>query len=107
MHITLTPQRSEDRLEVSKAGEILTINGQQFDFTSLPDNSIIPAGDVPSPWVFEAVKRIGDVLYLTLILPHGPNPSEAVAFPAPLANPPDGVLALPADPVEETANVEA
>ena len=107
MHITLTPQRSDDRLEVSKAGDILTINGQQFDFTSLPDGAIIPAGDVPSPWVFEAVKRIGGVLHLTLILPHGPNPSLPVAFPAPLVNPPDGALTLPSDPIEEAADVDA
>ena len=110
MKISLSPQRRDDVLQVSKSGDILTINGQAFDFSELPDGATIPSGEVPCEWITGPVERIGGDLHLTLILPHGPNPSPAVASPASLVDPPDGVLDLPRDPepVEEEADdVEA
>ncbi|RVG28066.1 hypothetical protein [Sinorhizobium meliloti] len=97
MIIDLSPQRRDDVLEVTKAGDALTIDGVAFDFSALPDGATIPAGEVPCEWLVGPVERIAGELHLTLILPHGPNPSQAVAFPAPLIDPPDGVFALPAD----------
>jgi hypothetical protein len=51
----------------------------------------------------------GEYFNLTLILPHGPAPSRAVAFPSPLNDPPDGPLTIPRVPEpaedEEPANV--
>ncbi|RVI42827.1 hypothetical protein [Sinorhizobium medicae] len=98
MKIDLSPQRRDDLLEVTKAGDALTINGMAFDFSALPDGATIPAGEVPCEWLVGSVERIAGELHLTLILPHGPGPSQAVAFPPPLIDPPDGVIALPADP---------
>ncbi len=98
MKIVLTPQRRDDALEVLKSGEVLTINGEQFDFSVLPDGAAIPAGEVPCDWIVGPIERISGELRLTMILPHGPNPSQAVAFPAPVVDPPDGPLALPFDP---------
>ncbi|MDX0597821.1 hypothetical protein GOL30_04990 [Sinorhizobium medicae] len=98
MKIDLSPQRRDDLLEVTKAGDALTINGMAFDFSALPDGATIPAGEVPCEWLVGPVERIAGELHLTLILPHGPGPSQAVAFPPPLIDPPDGVIALPADP---------
>ncbi|UFX07260.1 hypothetical protein [Sinorhizobium meliloti] len=114
MRINLSPQRRDDAIEVSKAGDILTINGAPFDFSSLPEGATIPAGDVPCEWLLGPVERIAGKLHLTLILPHGPSPSQTVAFPPPLIDPPDGVIALPADLApsipdpaeEEPANVD-
>ncbi|MDE3874593.1 hypothetical protein CN138_29920 [Sinorhizobium meliloti] len=115
MIINLSPQRRDDLLEVTKAGDALTINGVAFDFSVLPDGATIPAGAVPCEWLVGPVERIAGQLHLTLILPHGPSPSQAVAFPAPITNPPDGVMALPFDPPpalvsdtteEEPANVD-
>lgn len=103
MIISLSPQRCDEALEVSKAGDVLTINGESFDFTSLPDGATIPDGVVPCQLVVGPVERIGGSISITLILPHGPNPSEAVAFPSPIENPPDGVIDLP----RETSNVDA
>lgn len=112
MRIVLCPQRHDDLLHVAKAGDILTINGDAFDFTGLPDGATIDAEMVPCAWIIGTVARIDGALHLTLLLPHGPNPSEAVAFPAALIDPPDGPLDLPRDPEpelqeEEPANVEA
>lgn len=112
MIIHLTPQRREGLLAVNKAGDTLTINGTAFDFGSLPDGATIPAGDVPCDWIAGPVERIDGKLHLTLILPHGADPSHAVAFPLPLTDPPDGLLDLPRDPEpiepeEESADVDA
>lgn len=113
MKISLSPQRRDDALEVVKTGDTLTINGAPFDFSALPDGASIPAAEIPCDWIAGPVERIAGDLHLTLILPHGPNPSQAVAFPQPIINPPDGVIALPADPApmpveveEEPANVD-
>lgn len=107
MHISLSPMRHDGSLTVIRDCDKLRINGELFSFISLPDGATIPAGVVPSEWITGPVERINGDIHLTLILPHGPNPSDAVAFPAPLINPPDGPLAIPSDPVEEPANVDA
>ncbi|MGN6772613.1 MAG: hypothetical protein ACTHJQ_22605 [Rhizobiaceae bacterium] len=95
MHITLAPQRRDGTLVVSKAGDVLTINGEEFDFTGLPDGATIPAGEVPCEWIAGPVDRISGDLHLTLILPHGPSPSQAVAFPDPIDVTTDGAVTLP------------
>ncbi|KGE01010.1 hypothetical protein [Rhizobium sp. YS-1r] len=101
MHISFSPMRRDNTLAISKSGDILTINGEAFDFSGLPDGATIPAGEVPCDWIVEPVERIGGDLRLTLILPHGADPSVDVAFPTPLINPPDGPLAIPFDPPPE------
>jgi hypothetical protein len=115
MKIDLSPQRRDDAMTVSKSGDILTINGDVFDFSALPDGATIPAGEVPCGLLMGPIERVGGELRLTLILPHGSNPSPAVAFPTPIIDPPDGLLVLPADPApiadpieveEEPANVD-
>ncbi len=107
MQIILSPQRRDDALVVTKAGDILTINGDQFNFSTLPEGATIEAGVVPCDWIVGPVERIDGKIHLTLILPHRPNPSQAVAFPAAISNPPDGPIALPFDQVEEATHVEA
>ncbi|WP_322886628.1 hypothetical protein U8C31_06900 [Sinorhizobium medicae] len=98
MQIKFSPQRRDDLLTVTRAGDVFTINGVPFDFSTLPDGATIPAGEVPCEWLVGSVERTAGELHLTLILPHGPGPSQAIAFPPPLIDPPDGMIALPADP---------
>ena len=95
MHITLIPQRRDDSLTVSKQGDALTINGVTYDFSVIPDGATLPASAVDCEYITGPVERINGVLQISLVLPHGPNPSQAVAFPEPLINPADGVLELP------------
>jgi hypothetical protein len=95
MHITLSPQRRDDALVISKSGDALTINGVVYDFSVIPDGASLPASAVDCPFIVDDIERISGVLHLTLIAPHGANPSNAAAFPAPLINPADGVLELP------------
>ena len=95
MHITITPQRRDDTLTVSKAGDTLTINGTAFDFSVIPDGATLPASAVDCKYVTGNLERIAGVLHLSLLLPTGPDASHAANFPAPIINPADGVLELP------------
>ena len=96
MHITLLPQRRDDALFVSKEGDTLTINGVDFDFSVIPDGATLPASAVDCEYITGSVERKGGVLHLALLLPTGPDASQAANFPEPLINPADGVLELPA-----------
>lgn len=95
MHITLSPQRRNGTLTISKSGDILTINGTPFDFSIIPDGATLPASAVSSEYLTGDIERIAGVLHLTLLLPTGPEASQAANFPAPLINPADGVLDFP------------
>ena len=106
MHISLSPMRRDDALTVVKSGDVLTINGEAFNFASLPDGATIPEGVVPCDWIAGPVSRIDGDLHLTLILPHGPRPTQEQAFPQPIIDPADGEIALPQNE-EEVAHVDA
>lgn len=101
MHISFSPQRRDDVLIVSKAGDVLTINGDPVDLSPIPDGATLPAAAIDSEWIVGPVERIGGVLHLTLLLPHGPDPSPAVAFPEPILVASDGPVAVPNDVTEQ------
>lgn len=99
MHITLSPVRMDATLTASRADDVLTLNGEAFDFAPLPDGATLPAEAIASEWIAGDVSRIDGVVHLTLRLPHGPNPSHAVAFPEPINVTGDGPIVLPTDEV--------
>ncbi|KIQ05015.1 hypothetical protein RU07_02075 [Agrobacterium tumefaciens] len=101
MKINLSPSRRDDKLTVEKTGDRLRINGELFNFNPVPEGATIKASDIPCDWICGDVTRINGEIELTLILPHGANPSQAVAFPAALEDVQDGVVALPFDPEPE------
>lgn len=96
MHISFSPVRSDASLSISKSGDALTINDEVFDFGPLPDGATLPSDGINSGWFAGPVTREGGKLRLALVLPHGPNPTEAARFPQTLIDPPNGPLALPA-----------
>ena len=95
MKIKLNPQRRDDSLTVIKTGDTLTINGEAFDFSAVPDGATLPADAISSEFFSGPVERIGGELLITLIMPHGPNPQEHVAFPEDIIDPTDGEIILP------------
>ena len=101
MHIMLSPVRLDETLNASLTGDVLTLNGEAFDFGPLPEGATLPAEAIDSDWIVGPVSRINGELHLTLRLPHGPNPSQAVAFPKPLMVMVDGPIPLPFDPKPE------
>lgn len=107
MRISFSPQRRDDALVLEKSnGDHLRINGELFNFNPLNNGDVIPAGVVPSDWIVGPVERIDGEIHLTLILPHGPNPSRAVAFPEAITVTEDGPIEVPFDE-EDAADVDA
>lgn len=95
MQIKFNPQRRNDTLTVSKQADTLTVNGVEYDFSAVPEGATLPADAIYSDLFSGPVERINGELVLTLTLPHGPNPSEAVAFPEPITSVEDGTVELP------------
>jgi len=95
MNINLSPQRRDDALTIIKNGDVLTINGTEYDFSQLPDGGTLPADAVDCEFVIGSVERVNGELELTLLLPHGANASEAARFPEPIIDPADGEVELP------------
>ncbi|MBV4477847.1 hypothetical protein [Pseudomonas botevensis] len=95
MIIKLSPARMEGVMTLSKLGDALTIDGETFDFTALPDGAQLPAEAVGCSRVVQPVERVGGQLIITLQLPITVDASEAACFPADIANPPDGEVSLP------------
>ena len=95
MQIKLNPQRREDTLSVVKQGDTLIVNGIEYDFSSVPEGATLPADAIDSDLFSGPVERINGELVLTLTLSHGPNPSQAVAFPEQINVVADGPVALP------------
>jgi len=95
MQIKFNPQRRNDTLNVEKQGDKLIVNGVEYDFTSIPEGATLPADAIGSDLFSGNVERVGGALKVTLTLPHGPNPSKAVAFPEPINVVSDGPVALP------------
>lgn len=101
MRIMFSPQRRDDTLTLEKSnGDRLRINGELFNFNPLEDGDTIPAGAIPCKWIVGPVERIDGEVHVTVILPHGPNPSQAVAFPEPIAVTDDGPIEVPHDRTE-------
>lgn len=102
MQITFSPQRRDDALALSKSGDVLTVNGEAFDFSAIPDGATLPRAAVACDWLAGDVERIGGVLQVPLILPHGPTPPQEAVFPQPISAA-DGPVPVPAGQSAEGA----
>lgn len=103
MHISFSPIRSDAVLSVVRDGEKLIVNDVELDFSPLPEGAILPADAISSDWISGDVSRYNGSLQICLLLPHGAEPSERVAFPQALINPADGFLPIPTDNEQDFA----
>lgn len=94
MKIHFSPQRNEQRLTVSKAGDVLTINDVEYDFTPLGEGEQLPAGSIDCAWINGDVIRKDGVIELCLLLPHGTDAPQETLFPETIIAE-DGVVTLP------------
>lgn len=101
MHISFSPQRRHGALSLTKAGDIITINGEAFDLSVVLEGATLPQEAIDSNWFAGPVERIGGELHISLILPHGPTPSQSVAFPQPITVNEDGPIGVPSDEPQE------
>ncbi len=95
MIIKLCPQRRDDELVLSKRSDVLTINGERFDFRGVPEGAVLPASAVDCEFVVGDVTRLDGELIITLLLPCGPEATESARFPFDIVSPPDGNVSLP------------
>jgi hypothetical protein len=94
MHISFSPVRCDHRPSFTVTGDTLTINGEAFDFSGLPEGATLPQTAVSCDWLASDVERIGGDIHLTLILPHGAGAPAETLFPDPVSVP-DGPVPLP------------
>lgn len=93
MRIYINPTYSTADLSVTKQGDTLTINSQDFDFSQIPEGATLPLEAIDSPHFCGPVERIDGKLHIHLVLPiqravfHEPIP--------PIIDPPDGPIELP------------
>lgn len=95
MLIKFSPVRLDVQLIVSVSGDVITLNGEDFDFTPLPEGATLPNAALSSEWFVGDVTRNKGELSLTLKLPHGPNAPESTRFPESFRVLTDGVVSLP------------
>jgi len=95
MHINLIPQVRDGTLKVAKKGDKLTVNGQAFDFSKLPEGAMLPGEAVDSEHIIGNVMRTGGQLQVTLLLPIAWDAPHEACFPEPIIDPSDGPIALP------------
>lgn len=101
LYISFSPIRSDANLIPSLQGSVLTINGADLDFGPFPEGAVLPREAVSCDWLASEVSRIGGVIHLTLLLPHGPIPwpappeSRVVTHPEPILVTADGPILLP------------
>ncbi|WOI54950.1 hypothetical protein [Palleronia sp. LCG004] len=105
MRFRIITQRLEKHLTLSVDGDVLTLNGEELDFSFLQEGEWLPTDAVGNEWIGPGgVERIDGKILLTIIIPYGRNP------PAELLSPPAEVewgvdwLALPAygEPINPT-----
>lgn len=98
MIIKFSPSSTIDpkqELVISKRSDVLTVNGERFDFRPLPEGATLPAHAIECDYIEQDVKRAGGELIITFRLPVSSDASAAACFPSDLINPPDGNVSLP------------
>lgn len=99
MKISLSPIVSDKKLALSLFkgdGDLITVNGEAFDFSPLPDGATLTADEIDSEYFVGNVERVNGDLQFTLLFPISENASRAACFPEPIVNPPEGTVDLPA-----------
>lgn len=95
MKLALTPMRHPERLKLTVCGDVLTLNGEAFDFSDLPDGATLPRSAVACDWLSGDVQRVQGQIDVPLILPHGASAPRETRFPAVLHVDRDGPVTLP------------
>lgn len=107
MKINLSPQRRDEKLKVEVTGDRIRINGELFNFNPLEEGDSVPHDVIPCEWITGDVSRKGGEIEITLILPHGPNPPQEVAFPSPIQVVEDGPVNIVGQQEEVSENVDS
>lgn len=107
MLIYLSPKFSDDRIEVSVVGDIITINGEAFDFSPLAPGATLPYAAINSPhFAGDVLRDSAGELIVTLLYPHGTTAPYDSRFPLPISVTEDGPVTLPPTDEEPVPGIE-
>jgi len=95
MNVRFSPMRHEETLALSKSGDILTVNGDPFDFSTIPEGTGLSPDDMPSDWITQVDRDVSGKLTVTMILPIAADAPMEARFPEALADVADGAVPLP------------
>ena len=84
MIINLSPQVSKKELVLSVNGEVLTVNGEEIDFSVIPEGATLPADAVDSEFLVNSIDRIDGEIHLTVLFPVSADASVNARFPEPI-----------------------
>lgn len=106
MKIILSPFRplQDAAFELSKVGDVITINGVALDFGPLADGAMLDSAAIDCAFIAGPVRRVDGELELSILVPMPAKPTPEQANPAPLIDPADGVLlSIPLPPSSQEA----
>lgn len=104
MRIKLSPVRGDKPLLLVKSGDTLIVNGEAYDFSQVLEGDVLPQSAVSGDWLASDVRREDGRLYLTVLMPHGPEAPLETRFPDLLDVGADGIIALPVFGAQSTAD---
>lgn len=84
MKLIFSPIRSDETLDLSVKGDILFINGEELDLSVVPEGAVLPMGSVANQFINGTIFRQDGELHVELLLPHGPEASDAARHPEPI-----------------------
>ncbi|WP_418459724.1 hypothetical protein ACNT8L_04470 [Brucella intermedia] len=68
--ISFCPQLSDADLSLENRGNVLIVNGDELDFSDLPDGGEYPPEAIDNPSIVGSVTRVGEEIHVTVILPY-------------------------------------
>ena len=97
MIIKLSPQVTKnnkiDQLEVQN--DTLIVNGESFDFSSLPEGGKLPADAVDCEYIIGEVTRVENNIHCEIYFPIGLRAPHESCFPEPIHVTENGIVNLP------------
>lgn len=93
--INFSPVSSARALALSKRESSLIINDTEFDFSFLNDGDTLLRTAIDSDWIGSDVSRVGDVINITVRLPHGSDAPQSARFPQSILVAQNGPVMLP------------
>lgn len=102
MILTFSPIRMDAGLSLSRKGDCLTVNGEAFDFTALPEGATLPREAIASDWFADDVTRQDGELHLSILLPIRADAGPAARHPDPVTPDGDGRIRLPRGSITKT-----
>lgn len=84
MNIIFNPQRRDDELLLSVSGDIITINGIDYDLSVIPEGATLPVEATDCVFLSGEISRVNGDLSVVVTLPHKADPHQSIAFPLPV-----------------------